>query len=194
MNVPRIGVGIAPRAPRRLLCERVIRNVGDETPSAAANQQWDTLDLTWLQCTRRTLRARTRGGREVALLLPRGSQLRHGDVIFEDAAAVIVVSVAPCAVWIVRAADAARLLAVAVELGNLHTPVEVTQVGELVVLPDGPVLAVLRRHGLSHHVAERRFEPLRASVDAAVEVSGTFRVLTAGLRQAGGPQLTNSLE
>ena len=183
MNAETPAVPHAGRAGhRRLLCERVTRNVADAAAVASRPSQIDPLEVSWRDCTRRTLRARTRGGREVALLLPRGSYLRHGDVVHEDEAVTIVVEVPPCEVWVVGAGgDAARRLAVAVELGNLHTPVEVTPAGELIVLPDGPVLAVLRRHGLSHHVVRRRFAPLRATAGGGVTLpwAGGFRVLRA---------------
>lgn len=175
---PAAAAAAARAAPRRLLCERVLRRFEGDDFAAPPGRQLDPLELTWRECARRTLTKRTRHGRDVALLLPRGSQLRHGDVVFDDGDVLIVVAVPQCEVWVVSAEhDPAALLAAAVEFGNLHAPVEVTSAGALVILPDGPALSVLRRHGLSYQAARGRFAPLKATVGPAVTLADGFRVV-----------------
>jgi urease accessory protein UreE len=56
----------------------------------------DYVDIHWDQC-RSTLKARSRGGEDIRVLLPRGQSLRHGDVLFEDAARAVIINVLPCA-------------------------------------------------------------------------------------------------
>ena len=53
----------------------------------------------------------------------------------------------PPFVWAVRPRSNRELFALALELGNLHVPVEITS-EELLVAPDGPVQEVLERMNL----------------------------------------------
>ena len=46
-----------------------------------AGEPIDWLDLSWQECRQRALRKRTRGGRDVRLLLRLGVMLRHGDIL-----------------------------------------------------------------------------------------------------------------
>jgi urease accessory protein UreE len=85
-------------------------------------------------------------------------------------------------VWVAEFVDAAALAAAALELGNLHVPVEVDG-ARLVTVPDGPVRAILDKYAASWRAEVRRFQPLRATVSGAeAQLSATFRKI----------QLTNS--
>jgi urease accessory protein UreE len=104
-------------------------------------------------------------------------------------------------VWVAEFADAGSLAAAALELGNLHVPVEVVTDGSLppalVTPPDGPTRGVLDRLAATWRSEVRRFQPLRATVTAAgLCVAETFTVVRRSPEEnsSGPAQLTNSRE
>jgi urease accessory protein len=185
-----------------MLCDRVLGNVDSDAAGHYSGRAGDVLELSWRECARRAVRGRTTSGRAIGVLLPRGDHLRHGDVIADDhAMGLVVVSVVPCEVWVAEFADAALLAAAALELGNLHVPVEVVADGSLppalVTLPDGPTRGVLDRLAAIWRTEVRRFQPLRATVTAGgLRVAETFTVVRRSRENQPGPpaQLTNSRE
>jgi len=185
-----------------MLCDRVLGNVDSDAAGHYTGRARDLLELSWRECARRAVRGRTAGGRRIGVLLPRGEHLRHGDVIADDAAkGLVVVSVLPCEVWVAEFADVGSLAAAALELGNLHVPVEVVTDGSLppalVTPPDGPTRGVLDRLATTWRTEVRRFQPLRATVTAGgLRVAETFTVVRRCPENQPGPpaQLTNSRE
>ena len=187
-----------------MLCDRILGNVASADPARFAGKEHDVLDVTWRDCARRAVRGRTRGGSAVGVLLPLGTTLRHGDVLVEDDHRIVSVNLLPCEVWVANCADAASLANAALELGNLHVPVEATADGQLVTPPDGPARGVLDRYAERWRPEVRRFQPLRATV---IGTSGNLRLaesfqlkraaatVTATTAAAGAAsQLTNSRE
>jgi urease accessory protein len=71
------------------------------------------------------LRARLDDGREVALLLPRGTVLRDGDRLRGEAGEIVAVRAAPQTLSVARTGDGLLLARAAYHLGNRHVPVEV---------------------------------------------------------------------
>jgi urease accessory protein UreE len=179
-----------------MLVDRILGNIADPRGAFAAAAQ-DPLELTWRQCTLRALRARSMGGQDLSLLLPPGTYVRHGDVLVEVEARAIVVAVIPCEVWVATFEQPGTLAAAALELGNLHVPVEV-QGSHLITVPGGPVQGVFGRYADSWHVEIRHFQPLRATVvGAAVQLAPALRRLTAAASAPHRPapqtsQLTNN--
>ena len=88
--------------------------------------------------SRSRLRARLDDGREVAVVLPRGTVLRHGTVIAGGELRVRV-EAADEDVLEVRAGSELGLLRAAYHLGNRHVPVQV--LADRLVLGYDPVLA-----------------------------------------------------
>jgi len=87
--------------------------------------------------SRSRLRARLADGRDVALVLPRGTVLRGGALI-EGSGMRVRVTAADEDVLEVRAPDATTLARAAYHLGNRHVPLEVS--AERLVLGYDPVL------------------------------------------------------
>src|SRR5438046_881948 len=85
-----------------------------------------TLTLTFEQRRRSRLLARLDDQREVALLLPRGTTLRHGDRLraAEDAT-VVEVRAAAESLSVARTADPHLLTRAAYHLGNRHVPLQI---------------------------------------------------------------------
>ena len=71
------------------------------------------------------LRATLTSGEEVALLLPRGTVLRGGDLLAGDDGRVVKVVAAPEAIYRVECHDADQFARCAYHLGNRHTPVQI---------------------------------------------------------------------
>jgi urease accessory protein len=119
------------------------------------------VDLEWHECLGRALRTTSKRGRLVRILFPPGVTLRHGDVLGENdgpAAEMIVINVLPCEVLVLRPRDAREAMCLALELGNLHARTQIVD-GALLVLPDGPVEALVWQSGVPHELQVRRFAP-----------------------------------
>jgi urease accessory protein len=91
----------------------------------AASQVHGTLVLPWDRRERCRMRATLASGEEVALFLPRGAPLRHGDLLRGDDGRVVRVVAAPEPTYAVRSADPVTLARCAYHLGNRHTQLQV---------------------------------------------------------------------
>jgi len=117
-----------------------------------------TLTLAFDARCKSRLAATLDSGEEVALLLPRGTVLRDGDVLVADDGGLVRVVAAPESVLVVRAPDVLTLTRAAYHLGNRHTPVEVA--ADYLKLEYDPVLAdMLKRLGASVDQVEMPFQP-----------------------------------
>lgn len=137
-------------------CEAIVRNAQGE--KEFGGRAVDYVDIQWDQ-RRSTLKARSRGGEEVRVLLPRGQTLGHGDVLFEDEARALVINVLPCELIVVSSQNPRLMAELALELGNLHWPTQVTEM-ELIFLESDESLAAAQRIGLEISRQVRRFDPL----------------------------------
>jgi urease accessory protein len=117
-----------------------------------------TLTLAFDERRKSRLAATLDNGEEVALLLPRGTVLRDGDVLVADDGALVRVVAAAEAVLVVRAKEPLTLTRAAYHLGNRHTPVEVG--GDYLKLEYDPVLAdMLKRIGATVDQVSMPFQP-----------------------------------
>ncbi len=117
-----------------------------------------TLTLAFDARCKSRLAATLDSGEEVALLLPRGTVLRDGDVLVADDGGLVRVVAAAESVLYVRAPDVLTLTRAAYHLGNRHTPVEVG--ADYLKLEYDPVLQdMLKRLGASVDQAEMPFQP-----------------------------------
>lgn len=118
-----------------------------------------TLALTAEERRRSRLQLRTASGEPVHFHLPRGTVLRHGDLLAVRRRPERVRIVAgPEPVLTVRADDPHRLLKAAYHLGNRHVPLEVGP--DYLRLSPDPVLAgMLRQLGVTVSAETAPFEP-----------------------------------
>ncbi|ADG14761.1 UreE urease accessory domain protein [Paraburkholderia atlantica] len=117
-----------------------------------------TLTLAFDERRKSRLAATLDNGEEIALLLPRGTVLRDGDVLVADDGALVRVVAADEAVLVVRASNALTLTRAAYHLGNRHTPVEVG--ADYLKLEYDPVLAdMLERIGATVERVSLPFQP-----------------------------------
>ncbi|HEY9107083.1 MAG TPA: urease accessory protein UreE [Roseateles sp.] len=120
------------------------------------------LELDWDTRSKSRFGATDSTGREVAVVLPRGTALRGGDVLVgEDGSLLRVIAAAQPVLQVRHCADHGSpfdLLRAAYHLGNRHVPLEL-QPNLLQFEPD-PVLAdMLRRQHLIVTEAQAAFEP-----------------------------------
>ena len=85
----------------------------------------DRLLLDYDARLKRRSRAKLASGREIAMQLPRGTLLAHGDVLEADDGTLILVSAAVEPLSTVRSDDALLLARVAYHLGNRHVPLQI---------------------------------------------------------------------
>jgi urease accessory protein len=121
-----------------------------------------SLSLDWDARQKSRFGATVDGLGEVAVLLPRGSVLRGGDVLVADDGALVRVIASPQPVLQVRHCaqhgSPFDLLRAAYHLGNRHVPLELQP--DLLQLEPDPVLAeMLRRQHLIVAEAQAAFEP-----------------------------------
>jgi urease accessory protein UreE len=153
-------------------CETIVRNAADD--QSLAGHAVDYVDIRWDQ-RRATLKAASRAGEEIRVLLPRGQTLRHGDVLFEDTSRAIVINVIPCEVIVAQSEDSQRMALLAWELGNLHWPTQVSET-ELIFLEGDETLAAAHALGLGIAREVRRFDPLPVAALTA-RPGQTLRIL-----------------
>lgn len=130
--------------------------ISERLPNASTPGASLTLPFELRQKSR--LHTRLDSGEEAALLLPRGTVLRHGDCLRADTGLIVLVQAAPEAVSTVYA-DEPRLFArAAYHLGNRHV---VLQVGEswLRYLHDHVLDALVTKLGLRVVLETVPFEP-----------------------------------
>jgi len=121
-----------------------------------------TLELDWDTRSKSRFSATDSGGREIGVVLPRGTALRGGDVLVaEDGALVRVIAAAQPVMQVRFCAEHGQpldLLRAAYHLGNRHVPLELGP--ELLQFEPDPVLAdMLRRQHLIVTEALAAFEP-----------------------------------
>lgn len=114
--------------------------VGERVEATLAHSATLTLPFELRQRSR--LRARLDDAREVALMLPRGTVLRHGDLLRADDGAIIAVRAAAEAVSVARTTDALTFARACYHLGNRHVPLQIA----------GDGLCYLRDHVLDRMV------------------------------------------
>jgi urease accessory protein len=131
--------------------ELIVRGAATPLPTGSAT-------LTLDERRRSRLRMTLDDGREGALLLPRGSALREGDLLRADDGEVVVVRAASESLSIARTGDPHLLLRGAYHLGNRHVPVELGE-GWLAYEHDHVLDDMVRGLGLAVETRRAPFEP-----------------------------------
>lgn len=117
-----------------------------------------TLTLPFDLRQKSRLKARLDNGTDAALVLPRGTILRDGDLLLGDNGVLVEVKAAPEQVSTVRAEDPVLLARAAYHLGNRHVQLQIGS-GWLRYQHDHVLDAMLRRMDFSVSVENAGFEP-----------------------------------
>ena len=128
-------------------------------PTVDAGAAAGTLTLAFGDRRRSRLRARLDDGREVALLLPRGSRLLDGDRLRDETGELVVaVRAAEETLSWVGAEDPLLLARAAYHLGNRHVPVQIGP-GWLAYEHDHVLDGMIEEMGLAVTTRRAPFEP-----------------------------------
>jgi urease accessory protein len=146
---------------------RFTRKLAEPPPEAPTL----TLDLTWEQRQRSRLLVTLDDGREVGLLLPRGTSLRDGDVLQAEDGQTARVVAAPETLSCVDCPDALSLARAAYHLGNRHVPLRIES-DCLCYQHDHVLDDLVRGLGLAVRCEERPFEPEPGAYHSSASGSG----------------------
>ena len=127
-----------------------------------------TLELDWQTRQKSRFDAIDSQGRQIGVVLARGSVVRGGDVLVAEDGSLIAVRAKAeplLAVTVGAPGNPLDLLRAAYHLGNRHVPLEVTPT-RLQLEPDHVLADLLRRMGLVVEPVEAPFEPESGAYDA----------------------------
>ena len=117
-----------------------------------------TLTLPFELRQRSRLKASLDNGQPIGLFLPRGTVLRHGDLLLADSGLVVRVEAAPETVSTARADNPWLLAKASYHLGNRHVALEIGH-GWVRFLHDHVLDSLVRKLGLTVTCELAPFEP-----------------------------------
>jgi urease accessory protein len=118
----------------------------------------ETLVLPFEERQRSRLKVRLASEGEILLLMPRGTVLRHGDLVRADDGAIVRIEAAEEELSVVEAADPWMLARAAYHLGNRHIALQIDP-QRLAYLHDHVLDHMVQELGLGVEVKRGRFEP-----------------------------------
>lgn len=118
----------------------------------------DTLSLSYDRRLHTRQRACLEGGEHIALMLPRGTVLRDGDVLRCEGGRLVQVRAAPEGVSRIVSRNPIHLTRAAYHLGNRHVPTQLGP-GFVAYLHDHVLDDMIRRLGLDVTAATAPFDP-----------------------------------
>jgi len=116
------------------------------------------LTASWDLRQRSRFRARLDDGREVAVVLPRGGVLRHGDLLVGECGLGVEVCAAAETLSEARTQDPDLFARACYHMGNRHVPLQIAP-GQLRFQPDHVLGAMLQALGLELTSVEAPFDP-----------------------------------
>src|SRR5215213_6728538 len=125
----------------------------------------DCLQLEWYETSKRILHKKTNSGKEVVLKFLNGSQnLTEGDVVYEDEHSLVVISIKPCEVIVIKPTSMYEMAYCCYEIGNKHLPLFYEE-DELLVPYEAPLFKGLQAAGFNLIREERKLlNQLKTSV------------------------------
>jgi urease accessory protein len=146
-----------------MLCSKIVGNVFKWELTNSELDGFEKVNFTWDECAKRILRKHTSLGREIGISLPIGTTIHHGDILFqeesEESKAILAYNL-KCELLVVSSYNIREFGRIAYELGNRHLPLEITEDGEILLLPDQPTKLLLNKLN-AHYVTQfRRFSPI----------------------------------
>jgi urease accessory protein len=118
----------------------------------------DVVDLVYDQRQKSRQKITTRSGAVLGLFLPRGTILRHGDVLLADDGSCIRVEAAPEELSVIESDDHFQLLRAAYHLGNRHVMLQIAP-GRLAYQHDHVLDDMVRGLGLNVACVTAPFHP-----------------------------------
>lgn len=125
---------------------------------AASAKPDDIVDLVYDQRQKSRQKIATRNGAELGLFLPRGTILKHGDVLLADDGSCIRVEAASEQLSVIESHDHFQLLRAAYHLGNRHVMLQIAP-GKLAYQHDHVLDDMVRGLGLAVECVMAPFHP-----------------------------------
>lgn len=125
---------------------------------AASAAPDDIVDMVYDQRQKSRQKITTRAGDVLGLFLPRGTILKHGDVLLANDGRCIRVEAAPEELSVVKSDDHFQLLRAAYHLGNRHVMLQITP-GQLAYQHDHVLDDMVRGLGLAVDCVTAPFHP-----------------------------------
>lgn len=123
------------------------------------SDSWDdTVTLEYRERTKSRLRVTLNSGNESGILLPRGTNLHHGDILQSENGFTVLVEAAKEMVSTAKTDDPHLLARVCYHLGNRHVPLQIEST-QLRYLHDHVLDEMLESMGLIVIVENTYFEP-----------------------------------
>jgi urease accessory protein len=144
----------------------VARERAEQSESAVK----DTLSLPYDRRLHSRQRVCMDGGEHIAIMLPRGSVLRDGDILRCEGGRLVRVRAAPECVSRVASKNLRQLARAAYHLGNRHVPTELGT-GFVAYLHDHVLDDMIKRLGFAVSVVNAPFEPEPGAYGHAAEHS-----------------------
>jgi urease accessory protein len=119
---------------------------------------WPVLSLSWGDRQRSRLAAMLPNGKAVAVILPRGEQMQHGDLLCGDAGERVWVQAATEALYKITASNPFELMRVVYHLANRHVKAMLTE-GAVFIEPDTVLAAMVQGLGGRVQEVEEAFHP-----------------------------------
>jgi urease accessory protein len=119
----------------------------------------ETVSLDWHHRQKTRQRLLTNKGTELLLMLPRGTVLQEGDLLYQDPECLIRVQASPERVVVVVPHTLQQHCRIAHHLGNWHRPLQLLEDGTLIAQADQPLEDWLMQMGIPFQVQEHPFTP-----------------------------------
>ncbi|MCJ2542867.1 urease accessory protein UreE [Thermostichus vulcanus] len=119
----------------------------------------EVVTLTWHDRQRSRQRLVSDRGTELRLMLPRGTHLRDGDLLYADAQRQIRVKAQAEPVLLIQPENVMQMGQVLHQMGNWHRPAQISPQGQILLLADDPLRDWLAHMGIPFQSVLHAFEP-----------------------------------
>lgn len=132
------------RRERYMIIEKILGNLDNYSTDG---KKVDTIGLEWYETDKRLLRKAVEG-EEIGIRLESGVHLRDGDVLYDDGARLIAVTILPCELTVVSVDSMQAMGHLCFELGNRHLSLSIKE-HEVCVPYDAPTYDYLEKLGFA---------------------------------------------
>jgi urease accessory protein len=147
---------IAVKETRQEIFERELLGTGVPDKSALP-----FLSLDHEERGKSRLRMRLSDGRDAALVLPRGTRLRDGDILLSLSGELLELRAEPEELMEASAAASHDFYLAIYHLGNRHAPIEIKEGLKLAFKPSNPLKALMESLNLKVMEIREPFEPIK---------------------------------
>ncbi|MEN9202201.1 MAG: urease accessory protein UreE [Thermostichus sp. DG_1_6_bins_120] len=130
-----------------------------DEPKDGIPRRLEVVTLSWHDRQRSRQRLVSDQGSELQLMLPRGTHLHDGDLLYVDKQRQIRVQAQAEPVLLVQPENLMQMGQVLHQMGNWHRPVQISPAGQILVLSDAPLRDWLTCSGIPFQETLQPFHP-----------------------------------